>query len=450
MHKVLIAGRGEIAVRIARACRDAGLASVAVWAPLDRSAVHVAAADQAVPLPGATLAQTYLNAGRLLRAAADSGADALHPGYGPLAESAEFAEAVLEAGLAWIGSPPASLRRLSDKTSARQAARQAGVPPLPGLATPASGVAQVAAFARDNGLPIAIKAVAGGGGRGVAVAWSAGQIADAYRRAAAASVAAGGRAECFAERYLAQARLVEAQCLADGYGHVAVISTRDGSLQRRHQKVVEEAQAPFLPDAVDGRIRAASREIVRAAGGRGAATCEFLLGADGTLAFLEANPRLSVAHPVSEEVSGLDLVRETLRIAQGEPLGFGEVGSRGHALQFRVYAEDPSQGFAAGSGTVRAWHPPSGPGVRVDSGTAAGTVVDPAFGTLLAKLIVTGASRHQALRRAGQALQEFEVAGVATSLPLYRRLIEDEEFAPRDPGRPFAVHTGWLEARYPG
>jgi len=449
VRKVLIANRGEIAVRIARACRDAGLASVAVYAPADREARHVRAADEAMPLAGATPAQTYLDAPAVLRAAADTGADALHPGYGYLSEDAGFAQAVLDAGLTWIGPPPDAIRQLGDKLSARRAARQVGVPLLPGTAVPASDVAEVTAFARENGFPIAIKTAAGGGGQGVTVARSAGEIPRSYSRAVRAAVAAGGKAECFAERYLDQARHVETQCLADRYGHVAVISTRDCSLQRRHQKIVEEAPAPFLPGDADARLRAASKAILRAAGHVGAATCEFLLGQDGTLAFLEANARLSVAHPVSEEVAGLDLVRETFRMAEGEPLGYDDPDIRGHALQFRIYAEDPGRGFVPARGTVRDWRPPSGPGVRLDPGAGPGSVVVPAFGTLLAKLIVTGASRAEALQRAARALHEFEVTGVPTSLPLFRGLVTDEAFAPPDPGRPFSVHAGWIEASRP-
>jgi acetyl-CoA/propionyl-CoA carboxylase biotin carboxyl carrier protein len=450
MRKVLIANRGEIAVRIARACRDAGLASVAVYARADRDAVHVRAADEAMPLNGTTPAQTYLDAGKVLRAAAACGADALHPGYGFLAESAEFAQAALDAGLTWIGPPPSAIRRLGDKLSARQAAREAGAPLLPAMSVPASDATQVAAFAREHGLPIVVKAAAGGGGKGVAVARSAAEIPGACARAIRASAAANGRAECFAERYLGDARHIEVQCLTDSRGGVAVISTRDCSLQRRHQKIVEEAPAPFLPAGLDTRLRAAAAAILRAAGCTGAATVEFLLGQDGTLAFLEANTRLAVAHPVSEEVTGLDLVRESFRIADGGALGPVDPRVRGHALQFRIYAEDPARGFAPARGTVRTWRPPSGPGVRLDSGTEQGSVVVPAFGTLLAKLIVTGASRAEALQRARRALQDFEVTGMATSLPLHRALVAHEAFAPPDPARPFSVHTGWVESNWPG
>jgi acetyl-CoA/propionyl-CoA carboxylase biotin carboxyl carrier protein len=450
MRKVLIANRGEIAVRIARACRDAGLASVAVYASADRDAVHVRAADEAVPLNGTTPADTYLDMSKVLRAAADSGADALHPGYGFLAESAEFAQAALDAGMTWIGPPPAAIRLLGDKLSARQAAREAGAPLLPGMTAAVSDAAQVAAFAREHGLPVVIKAASGGGGKGVAVARSAAEIPDACARVMRASAAANGRAECFAERYLDHARHIEVQCLSDSLGGVAVISTRDCSLQRRHQKIVEEAPAPFLPAGLDTRLRAASAAILRAAGGTGAATCEFLLGQDGTVAFLEANTRLAVAHPVSEEVTGLDLVRESFRIAEGGALEPGDPQVRGHALQFRIYAEDPARGFAPARGTVRTWRPPSGPGVRLDSGTEQGSVVAQAFGTLLAKLIVTGASRAEALQRARLALHEFEVTGLATTLPLHRALVVGEAFAPPDPARPFSVHTGWIESNWPG
>ena len=449
MRKVLIANRGEIAVRIARACRDAGLASVAVYAaPLDRGAVHVRAADEAVPLDGATPAETYLDMASVLRAAASTGADALHPGHGFLAENAEFAQAVLDAGLTWIGPPPAVIRRLGDKISARQVARQTGAPLLPGITTSVSDVAEMVAFARDNGLPIAIKTAHGGGGTGVTVVRSIAEIPRSYARAVGAAAASADRPECFAERYLDHARHVEVQCLADRYGDVAVISTRDCSLQRRHQKIVEEAPAPFLPSHLDARLRAVSKAILRAVGYVGVATCEFLLGPEGTLAFLETNPRLAVAHPVSEEVAGLDLVRETFRLAEGEPLGYGGRQVRGHALQFRIYAEDPGRGFAPAPGIVRDWYLPSGPGVRLDPAVGPGSVVAPAFGTLLAKLIVTGASRAEALQRARRALHEFEVDGVATSLPFYRKLVIHDAFAPSDPDRPPSVHAGWIESTF--
>ncbi len=443
VRKILIANRGEIAVRIARACRDAGLVSVALYAdPPDRQAVHVQAADEAVPLDGVTPAETYLDMTKVLRAAAHSGVDAVHPGYGFLAENAEFAQAVLAAGLTWIGPPPAVIRLLADKLSARRIARQAGAPLLPGMTTAVSDVAEVVEFARDNGMPIAIKTAHGGGGAGVTVARAVSEIPSAIHAAAAA----GDRPECFAERYLDHARHLETQCLADRYGDIAVISTRDCSLQRRRQKIVEEGPAPFLPGDLDERLRTVSKAILRAAGCVGAATCEFLLGQDGTLAFIETNPRLAMALPVSEEIAGLDLVRETFRLAEGEPLGYGDRPVRGHAIQFRIYAEDPDRGFAPARGTMRDWRLPSGPGVRLDPAVGPGSVIGPAFGTLLAKLTVTGASRAEALQRARRALHEFDVDGVATSLPFYRRLVIDEAFAPADPGRPFAIHAGWIES----
>ena len=352
MRKILIAGRGEIAVRIAQACRDAGVASAAIYASPDGGAAHVQAADEAIPLPGTTPGATYLDSARVLRAALESGADALHPGYGPLADSAEFAQAVLDAGLTWIGPPPAAIRLLGSKLSARQVARQAGAPLLPGMSAPAADAAEVAAFATEYGLPVAIKAVFGGGGRGITVVSSAAEIRRGFATALRAAAGASERAECFAERYLDHARHLETQCLADAHGAVAVISTRDCSLQRRYQKIVEEAPAPFLPADLDTRLRAVSAAILLSVGYVGAATCEFLLGQDGTLAFLEVNPRLAMAHPVSEEVAGLDLVRETFRLAEGEALGYADPPVRGHAVQFRIYAEDPGRGFAPAPGTV--------------------------------------------------------------------------------------------------
>jgi acetyl-CoA/propionyl-CoA carboxylase, biotin carboxylase, biotin carboxyl carrier protein len=449
MHTILIANRGEIAVRIAGACRAAGLASVAVFASPDRDAVHVRAADKAVALTGTTPAETYGDMAQVLRAAVDSGADAVHPGYGFLAENAEFAQSVLDAGLTWIGPRPAVIRLLGDKLSARQLAERAGVPVLPALTARGPDAAQIEAFARANGLPVVIKAVTGGGGRCVSVARTTAEIQPRYADVMRAAATADGQAECFAEAFLDRARHLETQCLADQYGHVVVISTRDCSLQRRHQKVVEEGPAPFLPRGLDARLRAMSKEILRAAGCAGAATCEFLLGRDGTLAFLETNARLAVAHPVSEEITGLDLVRETFRLAAGEPIGYDDPPSHGHTLQFRIYAENPGRNFAPCPGTVRGWRPPSGPGVRIDSGAGLGSVVVPAFGTLLAKLIVTGTSRHEALQRASLALSEFEISGVATSLPFHRWLIRNEVFAPPDPGPPVPVHAGWVDAAWP-
>jgi acetyl-CoA/propionyl-CoA carboxylase biotin carboxyl carrier protein len=448
VRKVLIANRGEIAVRIARACRDAGLGSVAVYADPDRDGVHVRVADAAVPLGGATPADSYLDVSRVLRAATDSGADAVHPGYGFLAENAQFAEAVLNAGLTWIGPPPAAIRLLGDKVSARRLARRVGAPLVAGTAAPVSAAGEITAFAREHGLPVAIKAASGGGGSGVTVAWSMGEIPGCYAAAVRAAVAASGRAECFVERYLDRPRHLETQCLADAHGNVVVVSTRDCSLQRRYQKIVEEAPAPFLSDEQDARLRAASKALLRAAGYVGAGTCEFLLGPDGSLSFLEVNPRLQVAHPVSEEVTGIDLVREMFRLAEGERLDYADPPAHGHAVEFRIYAEDPDRGFSPARGLVTTWRPPSGPGVRLDSGVEQGSVAGSEFGSLLAKLIVTGATRVQALERARRALGEFEVAGVPTGLPFHRALVTSAAFAPADAARPFAVHTRWIETEY--
>jgi acetyl-CoA/propionyl-CoA carboxylase biotin carboxyl carrier protein len=449
VRKVLIANRGEIAVRIARGCRDAGLGSVAVYADPDRDGVHVRVADEAVPLGGATPADSYLDADRVLHAAVESGADAVHPGYGFLAEDARFAEAVLNAGLTWIGPPPAAIRLLGDKVSARRLAQRAGVPLVAGTAAPVSGIGMITAFAHLHGLPVAIKAASGGGGRGVTVAWSVDEIPGCYAAAVRAAVASFGRAECFVERYLDRPRHVETQCLADAGGNVVVVSTRDCSLQRRYQKIVEEAPAPFLSEEQDARLRTASKAILRAAGYVGAGTCEFLLGQDGSISFLEVNPRLQVAHPVSEEVTGIDLVREMFRLAEGELLGYGDPPVHGHAIEFRIYAEDPGAGFAPARGTVTSWRPASGPGVRLDSGVEQGSVVGSEFGSLLAKLIVTGATRVQALERARRALGEFEVTGVPTGLPFHRVLVTNAAFAPADAAAPFAVHTRWIETEYP-
>jgi acetyl-CoA/propionyl-CoA carboxylase, biotin carboxylase, biotin carboxyl carrier protein len=448
VHKVLIANRGEIAVRIARACRDAGLRSVAVYADPDRDGVHVRVADEAVPLGGATPADSYLDVSRVLRAAADSGADAVHPGYGFLAEDAQFAEAVLNAGLTWIGPSPAVIRLLGDKVSARRLAQRVGVPLVAGTVAPVSTAGEVTAFAREHGLPVAIKAASGGGGSGVTVARSVAEIPGCHAAAVRAAVAASGRAECFVERYLDRSRHLETQCLADAHGNVVVVSTRDCSLQRRYQKIVEEAPAPFLSREQDARLREASKALLRAAGYVGAGTCEFLLGQDGLISFLEVNPRLQLAHPVSEEVTGIDLVREMFRLAEGERLDYGDPPVHGHALEFRIYAEDPDRGFSPARGVVTTWRPPSGPGVRLDSGVEQGSVAGSEFGSLLAKLIVTGATRVQALERARRALGEFEVAGVPTGLPFHRALVTDPAFAPSDAARPFAVHTRWIETEY--
>jgi len=450
VRKVLIANRGEIAVRVARACRDAGIASVAVYAEPDRDALHVRAADEAFALGGDTPASSYLDFAKVLKAAADSGADAIHPGYGFLSENAEFAQAVLDAGLVWIGPPPQAIRDLGDKVAARHIAQRAGAPLVAGTPDPVAGPDEVVAFAREHGLPIAIKAAFGGGGRGLKVARTLEEVPELFDSAVREAVAAFGRGECFVERYLDRPRHVETQCLADTHGNVVVVSTRDCSLQRRHQKLVEEAPAPFLTEAQNAELYAASKAILREAGYVGAGTCEFLVAVDGTISFLEVNTRLQVEHPVTEEVSGLDLVREQFRIADGEALGYGDPELRGHSFEFRINGEDPGRGFLPAPGTVTAFAPPSGPGVRLDSGVETGSVIGPAWDSLLAKLIVTGATRKQALQRAARALAEFQVEGMATAIPFHRAVVVDPAFAPelQDSDEPFTIFTRWIETDF--
>ncbi len=448
MRKVLIANRGEIAVRVARACRDAGVASVAVYADPDRDAAHVRVADEAFALGGATPAESYLNIDKVLSAAAAAGADAVHPGYGFLSENATFAQAVLDAGLTWIGPPPAAITALGDKVAARHIAQRAGAPLVAGTPDPVSGADEVLAFAREHGLPVAIKAAFGGGGRGLKVARTLEEIPELYESAVREAVAAFGRGECFVERYLDRPRHVETQCLADTHGNVVVVSTRDCSLQRRHQKLVEEAPAPFLSEEQNARLYASSKAILREAGYVGAGTCEFLVAQDGVISFLEVNTRLQVEHPVTEQVTGIDLVREQLRIADGEPLGYDDPPVRGHAIEFRINGEDPGRDFLPAPGTLTLFSPPDGPGVRCDSGVRAGDVVGGAFDSLLAKLIVSGADRVQALERSRRALAEFEVAGMATALPFHRAVVCDPAFAPADPTAPFTVHTRWIETEF--
>ncbi|MFH8350601.1 acetyl/propionyl/methylcrotonyl-CoA carboxylase subunit alpha, partial [Streptomyces sp. NPDC018045] len=449
-RKVLIANRGEIAVRVARACRDAGIGSVAVYADPDRDALHVRAADEAYALGGDTPATSYLDMAKVLGAAADSGADAVHPGYGFLSENAEFAQAVLDAGLIWIGPPPQAIRDLGDKVAARHIAQRAGAPLVAGTADPVSGAGEVVAFAEEHGLPIAIKAAFGGGGRGLKVARTLEEVPELYDSAVREAVAAFGRGECFVERYLDRPRHVETQCLADQHGNVVVVSTRDCSLQRRHQKLVEEAPAPFLSAAQNAELYRASKAILKEAGYQGAGTCEFLVGQDGTISFLEVNTRLQVEHPVTEEVTGLDLVREMFRIADGEPLGYDDPPVRGHSFEFRINGEDPGRNFLPAPGTVTAFQAPAGPGVRLDAGVEAGSVIGPAWDSLLAKLIVTGATRRQALQRAARALGEFTVEGMATALPFHRTVVTDPAFAPELTGsaEPFTVHTRWIETEF--
>jgi len=448
VRKVLIANRGEIAVRVARACRDAGLGSVAVYAESDREAVHVRLADEAFGLGGVTAGESYLSVGKLLAAAVASGADAVHPGYGFLSENADFAQAVVDAGLTWVGPPASAIRLLGDKVSARAVAARAGAPLVAGTADPVAGAGEVVEFARVHGLPVAIKAAFGGGGRGLKVARTLEEIAELFDSAVREATAAFGRGECFVERYLERPRHVETQCLADSHGNVVVVSTRDCSLQRRHQKLVEEAPAPFLTPGQEAELYRASKAILREAGYVGAGTCEFLVAADGAVSFLEVNTRLQVEHPVSEEVAGLDLVREQLRIAAGEQLGYDDPVVRGHSIEFRVNGEDPGRGFLPAPGVVSLWRTPSGPGVRLDAGVEAGSVVGQNFDSLLAKLIVTGRDRTEALARARRALSEFEVEGLATALPFHRAVLDDPAFAPADPEQPFAVHTRWIETEF--
>ncbi len=431
MRKVLIANRGEIAVRVVRACRDAGLGSVAVYAESDLDALHVSMADEAYALGGPSPAESYLSIEKILAVAAESGADAVHPGYGFLAENAGFAQAVLDAGLIWIGPPPSAIESLGDKVAARQIAATVGAPMAAGTDGPVSGVEEVDAFVAQHGLPIAIKAAFGGGGRGLKVVREPDEIGEAYESAVREAVAAFGRGECFVERYLDRPRHVETQCLADTRGNVVVISTRDCSLQRRHQKLVEEAPAPFLSPSQAEQLYQASKAILREAGYVGAGTCEFLVGQDGTVSFLEVNTRLQVEHPVSEEVTGIDLVREMFRIADGQELGYTDPEPRGHSIEFRINAEDPGRNFLPAPGTITELTWPSGPGVRVDAGYAQGMTVPQAFDSLLAKLIITGASRTEALERARRALDECVVGGMPTVLPFHRAVVRDPAFTDR-------------------
>ena len=447
MHTVLIANRGEIAIRVIRACKDAGLKSVAVYADPDRDALHVRLADEAYALGGSTAAESYLVVDKILAAAKQSGADAVHPGYGFLSENADFAQAVIDAGLTWIGPPPAAIRSLGDKVSARHIAQRAGAPQVPGTPDPVSGADEVVAFAKEHGLPVAIKAAFGGGGRGLKVARTLEEIPDLYDSAVREAVAAFGRGECFVERYLDNPRHVETQCLADAEGNVVVVSTRDCSLQRRHQKLVEEAPAPYLSDEQIERLYSSSKAILKEAGYINAGTCEFLVGIDGTISFLEVNTRLQVEHPVSEEVAGIDLVREQFRIADGGLIDYPDPVLRGHSIEFRINGEDPGRNFLPAPGALSVWKPPSGPGVRMDSGFEAGDVIGGNFDSLLGKLVVTGRDRQEALERSRRALDEFEVDGIATALTFHRVVVRDPAFAPAD-GEPFRVHTRWIETEF--
>ena len=448
ISKVLIANRGEIAVRIARACTDSGIASVAVYADPDRDALHVKLADEAYALGGSTPGDSYLAQDKLLEVAKRAGADAVHPGYGFLAENAHFAQAVIDAGLTWVGPSPEAIDALGDKVKARHIAAAAGAPLVAGTPDPVGSAVEVIDFAEAHGLPVAIKAAYGGGGRGLKVARTLEEIPELYESAVREAVAAFGRGECFVERYLDKPRHVETQCLADVHGTVVVVSTRDCSLQRRHQKLVEEAPAPFLSEAQNAELVRASKAILRQAGYTGAGTCEFLVGQDGTISFLEVNTRLQVEHPVTEEVTGIDLVREQLRIAAGEELGYTDPAPRAHSIEFRINGEDAGRNFLPAPGIVTVFRPPSGPGVRLDSGVVEGDAIAGAFDSMLAKLIVTGHDRQQALERARRALDEFAVEGMPTVLPFHRAVVSDPDFAPADPREPFSVHTRWIETEF--
>jgi len=449
ISKVLIANRGEIAVRVARACADAGIGSVAVYADPDRDALHVRVADEAYALGGTTPGESYLDQAKLLDVARRSGADAVHPGYGFLAEHAQFARAVIDAGLTWIGPPPAAIDSLGDKVRARHLATAAGAPLVPGTTDPVTGSDEVVAFAREHGLPVAVKAAYGGGGRGLKVARSIEEIPELFDSAVREAVTAFGRGECFVERFLDKPRHVETQCLADTFGNVVVVSTRDCSLQRRNQKLVEEAPAPYLSSAQHAELVRASKAILTSAGYVGAGTCEFLVAQDATVSFLEVNTRLQVEHPVSEEVTGIDLVREQLRIAAGEELGYDDPAPHAHSFEFRINGEDPGRGFLPAPGTIEVFRAPGGPGVRLDSGVVSGDVIGGAFDSLLAKLIVTGRTRAQALERARRALAEMVVEGVPTVLPFHRAVVADPAFA-TDDDTPFAIHTRWIETEFAG
>ena len=443
MKRVLIANRGEIALRVIRACKDLGLESVAMYSEEDRDALHAKSADFSYSLNGTVAKDTYLNIPKIIALAKESGADAVHPGYGFLSENADFAQAVVDAGLIWIGPPPAAISALGDKVSARRIASAAGAPLVAGTKDPVTGHEEVLAFAKEHGLPVAIKAAFGGGGRGLKVARTMEEIPELYASAVREAIAGFGRGECFVERYLDKPRHVETQVLVDKHGHAVVVSTRDCSLQRRHQKLVEEAPAPFLTDAQNEELYRSSKAIMKEAGYVGAGTCEFLVGLDGTISFLEVNTRLQVEHPVSEEVTGIDLVREQFRIAMGESLGFDDPVVRGHSIEFRINGEDPGRSFLPAPGRITSWNIPTGPGVRVDAGFRNGDVIGGNFDSLLAKLIVTGATREQAIQRARRALAEFEVGGLATALPFHRAILEDPAYTDV-----FKVYTSYIENEF--
>ena len=446
IRKVLIANRGEIAVRIARAAKDSGRTSVAVYADQDRDALHVKVADEAYALNGITSAETYLVIEKLLSIAKRSNCDSVHPGYGFLAENAEFARAVIEAGLTWIGPSPEAIEKLGDKVSARHVAEKVGAPLAPGTLDPVSDAKEVLDFVAQHGLPVAIKAAYGGGGRGIKVAYQESEVEEMFESATREAIAAFGRGECFVEKYLEKPRHVETQCLADSQGNVVVVSTRDCSLQRRHQKLVEEAPAPFLTAEQNKKLYEASKAILKEVGYLGAGTCEFLVAQDGTISFLEVNTRLQVEHPVSEEVTGLDLVREQFRIAEGGILEYGDPEVTGHSFEFRINGEDPGRNFMPAPGSVHVFKAPSGPGVRVDSGVESGDEISGNFDSMIAKLIVTGKDRTEALERSRRALAEMEVLGLPTVLPFHRKIVDDPAFI--GSGGKFGVYTRWIETEW--
>jgi acetyl-CoA/propionyl-CoA carboxylase biotin carboxyl carrier protein len=440
---VLIANRGEIAVRVARACRDHGISSIAIYSDEDRSSLHVALATDAYALHGLSAAETYLDQNKILEIARQSGADAVHPGYGFLSENADFAERVIDAGLVWIGPPPAAIRALGDKVSARKIAADVGAPLVAGTIDPVDTAEEIIEFARDHGLPVAIKAAHGGGGRGLKVAYKEEDIPELFASAVREAITGFGRGECFVERYLDKPRHVETQVLVDTHGNAVVVSTRDCSLQRRHQKLVEEAPAPFLTTEQQDELYRSSKAIMKAAGYVGAGTCEFLIGSDGTISFLEVNTRLQVEHPVSEEVTGIDLVRMQFRIASGEAISPVDPVVRGHSIEFRINGEDPGNGFLPSLGTITTWEVPDGPGVRIDAGFDHGHTVGSHFDSLLAKLIITAATREEAIERARRALKEFEIGGLATALPFHRAIVNDPNFTEE-----FKVYTSYIEKEF--
>jgi len=443
INSVLIANRGEIAVRVARACRDHGVKSIAIYSDEDRSSLHVATADEAYALHGLSAAETYLDQSKIINIAKESGADAVHPGYGFLSENAEFAERVIEAGLIWVGPPPSAIRALGDKVSARKIAAKVGAPLVAGTKDPVDSAEEIIAFAEEHGLPVAIKAAHGGGGRGLKVAFSMEEIPELFASAVREAITGFGRGECFVERYLDKPRHVETQCLVDMHGNAIVVSTRDCSLQRRHQKLVEEAPAPFLSQEQIDQLYSSSKAILKEVGYVGAGTCEFLVGRDGTISFLEVNTRLQVEHTVSEEVTGLDLVREQLRIASGDAINPVDPIIRGHSLEFRINGEDPGNGFLPSLGTITKWEVPSGPGVRLDAGFDNGHTIGSHFDSLLAKLIITGSTRTEAIERARRALAEFEIDGLATALPFHRAILRDDNYT-----TDFKVYTSYIENEF--